>query len=233
MSSTSEYETSAEADLSGLMAGPRITVDELAVELAGIELRLRQLARAAEIPSAPVELADAIDIMRSSAASVRRLSDQLETVARIVEGDVPLARHFERGDPWGVAARGTDHQDFGGPAIVPTLWQLLHLAKRATQPRDMEGSDETTTYPEAMAGIGIWESKAAAVRRRRERDAAVAAEVLRRSCERCGAGEGELCRTSNGRSSEKPHVARLRKAEGVVDARLGALGENPVAVPDA
>ncbi|MER6466328.1 zinc finger domain-containing protein [Streptomyces sp. NPDC001288] len=50
-------------------------------------------------------------------------------------------------------------------------------------------------------------------------------------CERCSAGEGEPCR--NGRISEKAHTSRQRQAEANVDAQLGRLGDNPVAVLDA
>ncbi|MFF9901285.1 hypothetical protein [Streptomyces longispororuber] len=224
------HESAAEADTSAVMAGRLITLDELATELSAIELRLRQLARAAEVPASPVELADIIDTLRTSASNLRETSDRMGFLARIVDGDVPLATRFrDSDDPWGVAARGTDRPGYGGPAIVPTVWQLLKLAQDAKRP-----GDETTTYPEAMDGIGIgWESKAAAVRRRRERDAAVAVEVLRLPCEKCEAGEGEQCKTKAGWAAEKPHVVRQRQAEATVDARLGFLGDNPVAVPQA
>ncbi|GHI98033.1 hypothetical protein [Streptomyces olivaceus] len=53
------YETDTEADITHLMAGRQITLDEIAVELAAIELRLRQISRAAETPATPVELVDA------------------------------------------------------------------------------------------------------------------------------------------------------------------------------
>lgn len=224
------HETLTEADLSDVMAGKRITLDEIAVELAAVELRLRKLARAAEIPDTPVELADAITSMRSSASGVLELSERMGFLARIVEGDVPLSTTFPSGDPWGAAARGTDREDFGGPAIVPTMWQLLRLAQDAAKP----GEGETTTYPQAMAGVGLgWESKAAQGRRRRERDAEVAREVLRIPCQRCEAGEGDQCRTKTGWVADKPHAPRQREAEALVDARLGYLGENPVAVPEA
>ncbi|WP_106976275.1 zinc finger domain-containing protein [Streptomyces rimosus] len=226
------HESAAEENTTDLMAGKRITLDEMAVELAGIELRLRQLARAAEVPATPVELADDIENLRRTATTVREMSKRMGFLARIVEGDVPLAAVFSGTNaPWGAAARGTDRTDYGGPAIVPTEWQLIRLAqdgKRATA-----AGRETTTYPAAMDGVGIgWESKTAQARRRRERDAAVAVEVLRSTCERCSAGEGEHCRTKNGRVSEQPHTGRLREAEATVDARLGYLGDNPVAVPD-
>jgi hypothetical protein len=75
-----------------------------------------------------------------------------------------------------------------------------------------------------------WESKAAYDRRRRERNAAVAKEVLLIDCERCQAGPGEQCRTANGWVADQPHRARQKEAEARVDARLGYLGDNPVAV---
>lgn len=229
---TNTHESAAEADTADLMAGKRITLDELAVELAAIELRLRQLARAAEVPDTPVELADVIDSLRSTASTVRETSQRMGLLARVVAGDAPLALTLPGGDPWGVAARGTDRKDYGGPAIIPTFWQLVRLAQDGKTAS--AGGREITTYPEAMAGIGIgWESKAASARRRRERDAAVAVEVLRIHCEKCKAGDGEQCRTGKGWAAEKPHVGRQREAEATVDAALGYLGENPVAVPDA
>lgn len=222
------YETETETNTADLMAGKKITFDEMAVELSAIELRLRQLARAAEVPDTPVELADTISNFRSWASSIRTSGDQLRFLARIVAGDVPLATTFPTGDTWGAAARGTDRADYGGPAIVPTQWQLNRLAE------DGKRATETTTYPEAMAGVGLgWESKAASARRRRERDAAVAVEVLKISCAKCGAGDGEQCRTAKGWPADKAHVGRQREAETAVDDRLGALGDNPVHVPDA
>ncbi|MFG2986208.1 hypothetical protein ACGFYQ_33990 [Streptomyces sp. NPDC048258] len=227
-----QHESPAEENVSDLTAGRNLSFDEFAAELGAIELRLRQLARAAETPATPVEVADAIDSLRSSASTVRELGQRMDLLARIVEGDVPLSTAFPTGDPWGVAARGTDRTDFGGPAIVPTMWQLIRLAQDGK--RAAAGGRETTTYPKAMAGIGIgWESKAASARRRRERDAAVAVEVLRIACEKCSAGSGEQCRTAKGWASDRPHVGRQREAEATVDATLGYLGENPVAVPDA
>ncbi|MFB8314664.1 hypothetical protein ACFC5T_40100 [Streptomyces sp. NPDC055961] len=227
------YETASETDVTDLMAGKQITLDEMTVELAAIELRLRQLARAAEVPDTPVELADTIDSLRATARSVKETGERMGLLARVVAGDVPLARKFGGSDdPWGVAARTSDREDFGGPAIVPTQWQLLKLAQDAKR-ADARG-EETTTYPEAMAGLGIgWESKAASARRRRERDAAVAVEVLTIPCATCQAGDGEQCRTKKGWAAEQPHVGRQREAEAAVDARLGYLGDMPVPVPDA
>ncbi|MGC0211971.1 zinc finger domain-containing protein [Streptomyces levis] len=80
---------------------------------------------------------------------------------------------------------------------------------------------------------GCWESEAASARRRRERDAAVAVEVLRTQCKTCGAGDGEQCRTKKGWVAEQPHVSRQREAEATVNARLGYLDPNRVAVLDA
>ncbi|MEV3853017.1 hypothetical protein AB0J38_01680 [Streptomyces sp. NPDC050095] len=226
----STHETAAETNTADLMAGTHITLDELSAELSAIELRLRQLARAAEVPASPVELTDVIDSLRSTASAIRETGDRMGLLARIVNGDVPLSTRFrDSDDPWGVAARGTDRPGFGGPAIVPTVWQLLKLAQDAKRP-----GGETTTYLAAMDGIGIgWESKAASGRRRRERDAAVAVEVLLLTCEKCGAVGGEQCKTAKGWSADRAHVGRQRQAEANVDERLGALGDNPVAVPDA
>lgn len=225
-----DHKSAAETNTADLMAGKHITLDELATELSAIELRLRQLARAAEVPATPVELADVIDSLRSTASSVRENGERMGLLARIVDGEVPLVTAFPTGDPWGVAARASDRQDFGGPAIVPTVWQLLKLATDAKRP----GCGETTTYPEAMDGIGIgWESKAASARRRRERDAAVAVEVLRLPCEKCEAADGEQCKTKTGWAADRAHVGRQRQAEATVDERLGYLGNNPVAVPEA
>ncbi|NED08748.1 hypothetical protein G3I55_44805, partial [Streptomyces sp. SID6648] len=96
------YETDAEADIAHLMAGRQITLDEIAVELAAIELRLRQIARAAETPATPVELEPMIDSLRSKAGQLREIGEEAGKLARIVEGDVPLATKFSgTGDPWG------------------------------------------------------------------------------------------------------------------------------------
>jgi hypothetical protein len=228
------HETDPAADLSDVQSGKRITLDELAVGLSAIRLMLRRLARAAETPDTPVELADTIKALRHLAENVAEHADRAQFLARVVEGDVPLAKTFKGEDPWGKAARGTDREDYGGPAIIPTQWQLLHLAQQAKWGLAQGGEADTTTYPEAMNGVGRgWESKEAQARRRRERDAAIAREVLVILCERCAAGEGERCRTKEGRESEKPHVVRQREAEATVDARLGYLGDNPVAVPDS
>ncbi|MEV3926434.1 MULTISPECIES: hypothetical protein [Actinomycetes] len=116
-----EHETASEINTADLMAGKHITLDEMATELSAIELRLRQLARAAEVPATPVELADIIDSLRSTAVTVREKGQHMGQLARIVDGEVPLATTFPTGDPWGVAARTSDRQDFGGPAIVPTV----------------------------------------------------------------------------------------------------------------
>lgn len=233
MTRTDAYETDAETDLSDVISGKRITMDELAVGLGGADLWVRKLALAAEAPDTPVELSDTIKEMRQLATRIREIGENIAFLSRIVEGDVPLAKKFERGDPWGAPARDTDRADFGGPAIIPTQWQLWRLAKDA-QIAGARGEAETTTYPEAMKGVGLgWESKEAQLRRRRERDAAVDREVLLILCESCAAGEGKQCRTKNGRVSDRPHVVRQRQAEATVDARLGYLGDNPVAVPDA
>jgi hypothetical protein len=231
-----DHETPAETDTAHLMEGKRIALDELAGHLSAIELRLRQLARAAETPATPVELADIISSLRSSASTVRGLGDRVDFYARVVAGDVPLAPTFPGGDRWGARALGTDREDYGGPAVIPTANQLWRLA--ADGRLRAEAGEETTTYPKGMADVptsvlNSWESKEAGARRRRERDAAVAKEVLLITCDKCGAGDGGQCRTSSGWAADRAHAGRQREAEARVDARLGYLGDNPVAVPGA
>lgn len=89
-------------------------------------------------------------------------------LARIIDGDVPLATAFISGDPWGAAALQTDREDHGGPAVIPTQWQLLRLAE------DAQHAKETTTWPKGMAGVPrsvllSWEPQAAAPRAERRR----------------------------------------------------------------
>ncbi|GHC89566.1 hypothetical protein [Streptomyces flavofungini] len=50
------------------------------------------------------ELADVIDSLRSTAAIVRETGNQLGFLARVVEGDVRLAKAFRDDGPWGAAA---------------------------------------------------------------------------------------------------------------------------------
>lgn len=219
----------AESSTAHLMAGERITVDEIAVQCSAVAVWLDQLARAAETPETPVELEHDIDSLRQEARTLRERAERLSTVARILEGDLPLAAKFVRGDAWGAAALDTDREDFGGPAIIPTANQLLHLAGAAAY------ASETLTYPEGMAGVPSslllsWESKTAQERRRRERASAIAEEVLRIECEPCGAGRGDQCRTKTGRVAEQVHRSRRREAEANVDARIGWVGDNPVTV---
>jgi len=223
-------EDTSDASTGHLMAGDRITVDELAVHCSAAAVWLDQLARAAETPDTPVELADDIEAMRREAGHLRDRATRLHQVARIIDGDLPLAPSFGRGgDTWGAAALDTDREDFGGPAIIPTANQLLHLAGNAPY------AERTLTYPEGMTGVPgsllkSWESKTAQQRRAGERAEAIRQEVLRIECERCGAGSGEPCRTKNGRAAEQAHTPRQREAEANVDARIGWVGENPVAV---
>ncbi|MER7968082.1 hypothetical protein ABTX35_03545 [Streptomyces sp. NPDC096080] len=222
----------AEASTAHLSAGKQITVDELAVHCSAVAVWVDQLARAAEAPATPVELADDIDSLRREAAALRDHAKRMQRVARIIDGDVPLALGFMGGDRWGAAAMNTDRKDYGGPAIIPTANQLLLLA------RDAPCAEKTVTYLEGMAGVPnslllTWESKTAQERRRRERDAAVQAEELRVGCETCDAGPEERCRTKTGRVAELSHTGRRRTAEANVDARIGWIGDNPVAVAGA
>lgn len=222
----------AEDSTDHLMDGPRITVDELAVHVSSVAVLLTQLARAAETPATPVELEDDINALRQEASRLRERAERLSNVARIIDGDMPLAATFARGERWGAAALDTDREDYGGPAIIPTANQLLHLAGSAGY------ASEKLTYPEGMKGVPAsvlksWESKTTQERRARERAAAIAKEERRIECESCGAGGGEACRTKTGRLAEQAHTSRRREAQANVDARIGWVGENPVDVPHA
>jgi len=232
------YETPAETEHAHLRAGESITIDELAVHLSAIELRLRQLARAAETPETPVELSDTITALRNEAERIRDLGERTGFLARIVAGDVPLRRTFSSGDPWGAAALDTDREDFGGPAVIPTQRQLSLLAQEAARAAQYDRDEELTTYPEGMAGVPdtirwSWESKEAQARRRREWTAAVAVEVLHIDCKSCHAGDGDQCRTSSGWVAEQPHAPRQRQAEANVSEGLGDPRDNSAAVPHA
>ncbi|MFJ6540531.1 hypothetical protein ACIQMP_07785 [Streptomyces sp. NPDC091385] len=229
-----EFETDAEAQHADLHDGKRITLEELETHLSAVDLRLRQLARAAETPETPVELERLIESMRTAAGQVRRLATDVGQLAAIIDGRTVLSKTFSSGDGWGSAAVGTDRETFGGPAIIPTEPQLQLLADQAK----WKDEDGQTTYREAMAGVPrslllSWESKAAGARREREREAAVRKEVLKLGCERCGSGVGQRCKAKSGWEAEQPHAARLKEARARVDERLGYLGPNPVAVPDA
>jgi len=245
---TTHAQTSThESDTAHLRAGRRITFEEAALHLSGVAVLLRQLAYALETPDTAVETADEIDALRRTATEISGRSDTLMHLAAIVEGEVKVAAVFpNNGDPWGAAARSTDRQDYGGPAVIPTVRQLLWLATVASQtehdqehgvrgPLPSTAEAALTTYPQAMNGINhaMWESKAAQARRRSERNAEVFREVLRITCQRCAAGDGEHCRTSTGRISEKFHKQRQAEAEANVDARLNYLGDTPMAVNDA
>lgn len=92
------YETDAEADNAHLMVGKSITVDEIAAHLSAIDLRLRQLARAAETPDTPVELAPLIESLRGYASNLRDHSQRTAFLARIIDGDALCARHSRTGE---------------------------------------------------------------------------------------------------------------------------------------
>ncbi|WP_030237442.1 hypothetical protein [Streptomyces sp. NRRL S-350] len=232
------------ADTAHLRAGKRITLEEITLHLSGAGVLLAQLARAAETPDQPVELADLIDPLNRCAAELAAFAKMAGHLTAIVAGDVPLALAMPDGARWGAAARGEERREsYGGPAVVPTIRQLEMLADRvaAHDPgapawRQSRFGQETETirFPEAMAGVTFVESKAARARRAAEREQAIRAEVLETVCSspQCGAEKGDHCRTSTGRISEQPHKGRLDEARATVDARLG-YDLNPVAVPGA
>ncbi|WP_181399512.1 MULTISPECIES: hypothetical protein [Streptomyces] len=131
----------------GMALGAARWMMDAATKLSAVELRLRQLAWAAEVPATPVELAAVINSLRSTASTVREHVDRMGLLARILDGDVPLATIFPTGDPWGVAARASERIDFGGPAIVPTVWQLIKPCSRDLSACSTGGSSGTGGRP--------------------------------------------------------------------------------------
>ncbi|MER7707167.1 hypothetical protein ABTX81_30240 [Kitasatospora sp. NPDC097605] len=220
------------ADTAHLRTGRRITVEEIALHLSGVSVLLRQLAYAAETVAEPVELEASIEEWRRTAERITGDAARFQRLTAITAGDVPLAVTFPNdGAAWGAAAADSDRRTYGGPTIVPTHQQLELLAGRAEAPANpfiarRHGDVETTTFPEAMAGVRFVESRAASARRAQERARAIDAEVLAIECTspKCGAAEGGPCRTSTGRAAEVPHKVRLAEATRRVDERLDTLG---------
>ncbi|MFJ1756548.1 hypothetical protein [Kitasatospora sp. NPDC088134] len=236
--------TAVPADTAHLRTGKHITLEEITLHLSGAGVLLAQLARAAETPAQPVELADMIDQLNRHANELAAFAKTAQYLTAIVAGDVPLAAVMPDGARWGAAARGGERREsYGGPTVVPTIRQLEMLADLvaahdpdapAWRQSRFGRETEATTFPEAMHGVVFVESKAARPRRAAEREQAIRQEVLQTVCPspKCRAERNDHCRTSTGRISEQPHKGRLDEATATIDARLG-YDLNPVAVHGA
>lgn len=204
-----QQESTNPAATAHLRTGERITLDELVVQLSAVGVWLRQLARAAETPAVPVELADWIQSWESTARSLDQYADQVRTVAESVEGDAPLATAFLGGKPWGIEAVGQPRDEFGPAPVVLTVNQVWHLRQQA----QMHPDQPTVTYREHIGPVEGFESKHAAGRRAAERAAALREATLATACPRCQAAAGASCRTNTGRLSEQFHKPRTAAAE--------------------
>lgn len=219
-----------------LRAGRRITAEEIALHVSAAAVLLLQVARAAETPAEAVEYAGVIEQLNETGRRLAEHGEKLSKVADITADRVPLAVDFGgyRCDPWGLDAVASDRQDYGGPATIPSVDQLLLLADLASGARK-DFRDEpvpTRTWSQGMdqvPGRAAFESRAAFRRREAERNAAVAARTLELPCERCDAGPGQHCTTTTGRTAEQPHRNRAAEAARQVDDELNTLGAHPLA----
>lgn len=201
------------ADTAHLFAGERITLDELAVHLSAVGVWLRQLARAAETPMVPVELAELIESWVREADSMDRHASRLGELAEVVEGEVPLAVAFYGGKPWGAAAAGQPRDEYGAAPVVPTVNQVWHLRVQA----ERNPEEPTCTYRAGIGEVAGFESKYAAGRRAAERAEALHATTLATACPRCSAAPGAHCLTRTGRLADVFHKPRTVAAEAAID----------------
>jgi len=195
-----------------LRAGERITMEEIAVQLSALAVWLRQLARAAETPAVPVEMADWIGSWQRTAKDLDHYVEQVGAVAEAVEGEAPLASVFLGGKPWGVEAAGQPRDEFGPAPVVLTVNQVWHLRHQA----QMYPDQPTVTYREHIGPVAGFESKHAAERRAAEHAKALREATLATACPRCQAAPGTSCRTNTGRLSEVFHKPRTAAAEEAI-----------------
>jgi hypothetical protein len=207
-----QHDSTDPAVTAHLRAGERITMDEIAVQLSAVAVWLRQLARAAETPAVPVELADWIESWERTAKDLDRYVEQVDTVAESVEGAAPLATAFLGGKPWGVQAAGQPRDDYGPAPVVLTVNQVWHLRQQA----QMYPDQPTVSYREHIGQFEGFESKHTAGRRAAERAAALREATLATACPRCEAAPGKSCRTNTGRLSEQFHKPRMAAAEEAI-----------------
>ncbi|MCX9193162.1 hypothetical protein C3Y87_17480 [Carbonactinospora thermoautotrophica] len=216
------------------LSGERITLDQLAVDLNGAAVWLRQLALAAERPDVPIELGELCDELDRTAKHLEEMSQVIAEVDRIITERVPLKPFFPGREPWGARAHRADPDRQTWPkrlSTVLTHWQIRSLARE-----DMPWRDEEPGIPylDGLAGLPDlenWESPRAARRRAAERLDAIQAQALRESCERCDAGPGQPCRTSTGRLAEAYHRPRIHRATAVVDGRADHSGNHGWPLP--
>jgi hypothetical protein len=204
------------SDTGHLAGAQRITLDEVAVHLSAAAVWLRQVARAAETPQPPVELADLIASLSSTADQLDRHSAQMTGLHTVITDEVLLSTEFLGGKPWGAAVANAAPDRYGPPPTILTPAQIDHLRQQARWNPDAP----TTNYLAGISGVpGLdrFESKTAHARRAIERERAITAAALTVPCPTCQAEPGNGCRTKTGRLAETRHAARTKHATELID----------------
>lgn len=220
------------AETEHLRAGPRITLDELAVHLDAVAVWLRQLAIAAETPAVPVELGDNVsDRLDSMAKDLAALGVDVAKADQVIAGWQPLRPYLHNREPWGVRAHGSDREQWGKRlSTVLSLRQVLYLAADDLPWRDEETGIAYLDGLNGLPGLDEWESPRAARRRAAEREAQIQEQAMREHCATCQAIPRAYCRTKSGQLAETFHKPRLKAAiatvDRIVDAEIVEDGEH-------
>lgn len=212
-------------DVGHLFNGPRISLDELAVQLNAAAVWLRDLAIAAERPDVPVELGDNVcQRLASLGDELARLGTDVAETDQIISEDRPLKPFLSMHgcEPWGSRAHAEDPAVWGKRlSTVLSMRQILMLARQDEEPwRNNEPGISYLDGIKDLPGIEEWVSKRAADRLARVRDAAIQAQAKQERCTTCEAVAGTWCRTKNGRVAESFHRPRLKAATTIVDEHL-------------
>ncbi|RJQ66160.1 hypothetical protein D5S17_35630 [Pseudonocardiaceae bacterium YIM PH 21723] len=214
------------ADTRHLHAGDRITMGEFAAHLDAAGVWLRQLAVAGERPDVPVELEDMLARIDRLAQDLKEMAGTAAEVDNTITDERPLAPGF-RDEPWGAAAFGADpdRTRYGKTlSTVLTYRQILSLARSDT-PWAAEQARPGISYLAGLEGLpdlDRWESKRGTARRAAERESRITAQVLRESCDSCGAAAGKNCSTRTGRLTEAAHQPRRKAAVATIEAQEAA-----------
>lgn len=233
-------QTSTDPTVTGhLHAGERITLDELAVHLNAAAVWLRQLAIAAETPDVPVDLGKNLcDDLDSMARRLEEGGQHVGELDEVIASRAPLAPTLPDGALWGARAVDSDTSQRRMPVVVPTMWQVLGLARWHQETRALVGlparperqRTASSAAPDGIAyldgiadvpGLENWEAPRAAERRARERAALIQVQARQEHCKTCRAEPSDLCRTRPGRGAETFHRPRIIAATKVVDKQDG------------
>ncbi|GAA5076538.1 hypothetical protein HNP84_007354 [Thermocatellispora tengchongensis] len=205
----------------------RITLDQLAVDLDGAAVWLRDLSIAAERPAVPVELGenvcDRLEHMSKELATLARDVARIDTIITELQ---PLRPYLHQREPWGTRAHGSDREQWGKRlSTVLSMRQIIYLAADDLPWRDEEPGIPYLAGIEGLPDLEEWESPRAARRREAARQAAIQEQALQETCTTCSAQPGRPCVTSTGRTAELYHKPRIKAATAEVDAALAAAEE--------